>query len=190
MAKAPKYAHLKGRIPEAPTEKAAAVIAEMKEFASRTIVELTALYNAEEIVSDDLASKVAKSDAKMKALEALIRGHIKQQGLEAVTASGFHWGENVEPYPVCEDPAAIKKYFRDHGMEDQLELKSTELATRLKTFVKEEAAANELDIQIKEVDDPEAPGGKREVTEVRSKIPGVKVFLAHKLSRTKSSKGA
>lgn len=186
MAKAPKYAHLKGRIPEAPTEKAAAVIEQMKAYASLTIVELTAEYNKIESEGEDLKKKVAVHSAKDKALEALIRGHLKQQGIEAVTASGFNWGENVEPYPICEDRDQIKKYFKDNGMEDQLELNGTELATRLKSFVKEEAAANELTIEVKEIDDPEAPGGKREVTEVRSKIPGVKVFLATKLSRTKA----
>jgi hypothetical protein len=68
-----------------------------------------------------------------------------------------------------------------------LTLKAGELATRLKTLVKEEAQNNELQIETKDVVDPDT-GETRQVTEVRSKIPGVKVFLKNSLSRVKSSK--
>lgn len=184
---ASKYARFKGKIPEREeTEREAEVSAKLEEWKSEPLDTLTAMYNAGANRTKELTQSVKVLKAGMDALEILIRKRLDDVGADAVTTNGYTWSEKFEPYPQAEDPAEIRKYFEEHDMADQLELTVTELAGRLKKHVKAEAEANELRIDTEEVDDPTAPGGKREVTVVRSQIPGVKVFLKGGLTRNKA----
>jgi hypothetical protein len=190
MAHKPKYEHLKNSIPRQQTERSAAVEALLKEWSLDSISTITERYNLVNHQAARITAIAARLGVRAAALEILIKKRLEADDSDGIIVNGYTWSENVEPLPVCEDPDAIVKYFKEHEMEDQLALNKGELANRLKNFVKDEALNNELEIVTVEVDDPEAPGGKRETTEVRSKIPGVKVFLKSKLSRVKSSKGA
>lgn len=183
---ASKYARLKGKIPERQTERDEALDEKLKECRQDPLVTLTEKYNAACVEADRLSSLVKTNNVACDALEILIRKKLDAEDADSVGMHGFTWSEKFEPYPVAEDPAAIVKYFKEHGLEDQLALSNTELASRLKKYVKEEALAGELVVETKQVDDPDAPGGSREVTEVRSRIDGVRVFLKGGLSRVKS----
>jgi hypothetical protein len=181
---ASKWAHLKGKVPErAPTARDVGLAEELKKIEETTIDVLTDEYNALWKESDDLAALAKANKLKMDAREIMIRKRLAAKGIDGAMVNGYTWTEKFEPYPVCEDPAAIVEYFRTHEMEDQLVLTNTELANRLKTFVKDEAARGELQIIT-------IPGenGEEDRTEVRSSVPGVKVFLKADLSRVKSSK--
>jgi hypothetical protein len=184
---ASKYEHLKGKIPEQPTARDTALTEALTLIESQTIADLTANYNALNEKSDELAAAVKVVNLQMDALEIVIRRRLDAQNADAVRISGYTWSEKFEPYPVCEDPAAIVAYFESHGMEDQLTLRNSELAARLKNFVKEEALAGGLQMTTKTVPDP-TTGVDSEIVEVRSSIPGVRVFLKGTLSRVKSSK--
>lgn len=185
---ASKYAGLRGKIPEQPTERDV----QFKELSAKrkgkTFGELTEEYNAVVEGLKKLAERTKAGNLLKTVLEVLLRESLDAQDADSVNANGYTWTPQFEPYPIAEDVDAIVKYFRENGMEDQLQLKASELATRLKSFVKDEALANELIIEIKTEVDP-STGEEVEIgRDVRSKIPGVRVFLASGLSRVKSSK--
>lgn len=181
---ASKWAHLKGQIPErAPTARDVALQEALQKIDAADIGQLTEEYNALWKESDDLAALVKANKLQMDAREILIRKRLAAKGIEGAMVNGYTWTEKFEPFPVCEDPAAIVNYFETHDMADQLKLTNTELASRLKSFVKDEAARGELQI----INIPGADG-EEDRTEVRSSVPGVKVFLKADLSRVKSSK--
>lgn len=184
---ASKYAGLKGKIPEQPTERDEKFKAETGARKGRTFGELAAEYNLIEDAMKKLAEKTKTGDLLKKVIEVLMRASLDAQNADSVNADGYTWTPQFEPYPIAENPTAIVKYFQENGMEDQLQLKSTELAGRLKNFVKEEALANELIIESRTEKDP-VTGEDVGVNEVRSKIPGVRVFLASGMSRVKSAK--
>lgn len=179
---ASKYAHLKGQVPtEEPSERDEVMTVLLAERESKTLGELTAEHNT---LSDEFDEKKRVLDAvglKIDACDILIRKNLAALDADSVSVNGRTWSTKFEPYPVAEDPSAIIKYFEEHHMTDQLVLKSSELASRLKAFVKEEAVNNELVITTKDVNGVQT-------TEVRSNIPGVKVFLKATLSRPKSAK--
>lgn len=184
---ASKYAGLKGRIPEEePTERAEDLKKALDDRKAKALTELTQEYNGLKLVAAKLAADVKANNVLLEALELLIRKAIDDSGADSAGFHGYTWAPKFEPYPVAEDPDAIVTYFKDNGLEDQLKLTATELAGRLKSYVKEEALANELTIEMKEIPAPDG-NGTIEVTEVRSKIPGVRVFLKGGLSRSKSS---
>lgn len=181
---ASKWGHLKGKVPERqPTVRDLGLAEELKKLDDVDINQLTDEYNALWKESDDLAALTKANKLKMDAREIMIRKRLAAKGIDGAMVNGYTWTEKFEPYPVCEDPAAIVEYFKEHGMEDQLALTTTELASRLKKFVKEEADRGELQITT-------VPGenGEDDTTEVRSSVPGVKVFLKADLSRVKSKK--
>jgi hypothetical protein len=180
-----KYATLKGQIPDEVTPRAAAVEAAMRARAGRSLAELTREYNEVQAEKAVLAEQMKALGYKDAALDLLIRKALEAEEADSISMNGFTWSENVEPYPVVllADVAEIEKYFRENGLESELNLSASEMATRLKRFIKEEAIANEL--TVVEVEQPD--GSKK--TEVRSKIPGVTVYLHKKLSRNKISKG-
>lgn len=188
---ASKYAGLKGRIPEQQSARDVALETAIEERKGKTVAELTEEFNAAKDQAALAATQAKVLKVKADALEILIRRKLDADEADAIRINGYTWSETFEPYPICDDIDLVLEYLLnpENGMADQLKLKSSELAERLKNHVKEEALANELIIEQKEVDDPTAPGGKREVTEVRSRIPGVKVYLKPGLSRVKS-KGA
>ncbi len=186
---ASKYAKLKGKVPEQPTERDEALDENIKTWKDDPAGSLTERYNAAVMEGARLASLVKTNKYVIDALEILIRRKLDAEDAESLGMHGYTWSETFEPYPVAADPAAIVKYFNEHGLGDQLVLSNSELASRLKKYVKEESMENELVVKTIMVDDPEAPGGQREVTEVWSRIPGVRVFLKGGLSRVKS-KGA
>lgn len=185
---ASKYAGLKGKIPEQPTERDEVFRRETAKRADKTVGELTEEYNTVQDAIARLAEKTKTGNLLKRVLEVLIREKLDAQDADSINASGYTWTPQFEPYPIAEDVDAIVKYFQENGMEDQLQLKASELATRLKSFVKDEALANELIIEIKTEVDP-ATGEEVEIgRDVRSKIPGVRVFLGSGLSRVKSNK--
>lgn len=188
---ASKYAGLKGRIPEQFSARDVALDAAIEERKGKSVAELTVEYNQAKDAAAEMTIKAKTLKVKADALEILIRRKLDAEDADAIRINGYTWSETFEPYPVCDDIDAVLEYLQnpDNGMADQLRLKSSEIGERLKNHVKEEALANELVIDTKMVDDPSAPGGQREVTEVRSRIPGVKVYLKPGLSRVKS-KGA
>lgn len=188
---ASKYAGQKGRIPEQQSARDQALDQAIAERLPKTVAELTKEYNETKDAAAEMTIKAKALKVKADALEILIRRKLDAEDADAIRINGYTWSETFEPYPVCDDIDAVLEYLQnpDNGMADQLRLKSSEIGERLKNHVKEEALANELIIDTKIVDDPSAPGGQREVTEVRSRIPGVKVYLKPGLSRVKS-KGA
>jgi hypothetical protein len=189
MPLASKYAGLKGRIPEAPqTPRAADIAGKLNDWKDESISSLTEMFNGASAASAALAAEVKKVNATLEALEILIRQKLEALEGDAISVNGYTWSPKFEPYPVCDNPQAVVQYFRENDMESELVLTNTELASRLKTYIKEEALNNELQITTREEVDP-ITGDIREVPEVRSKIPGVKVFLKPGLSRAKS-KGA
>lgn len=184
---ASKWAHLRGKVPVEKTERQQDVEDKLKELGAKSINELTKIYNDKVAEIKDLAKKAKELKVSSDAAEILILKKLDAERAEAFRINSYTWSETFEPYPIAEDPVAIVKYFVDHGMADQLKLTTTELAGRLKTFVKAEADANELQIETKEEPGPDGPVT---VTIVRSQIPGVRVFLKAGLSRVKSGKGA
>lgn len=185
---ASKYVGTKGKIPQQQTARDQALDTAIEERRGKSVAELTAEFNKAKEEAAEAAIKAKALKVKADALEILILRKLDADDADAIRINGYTWSETFEPYPVCDDIDAVLEFLQnpENGMADQLKLKSSELAERLKNHVKQEALANELIVEVKEVDDPEAPGGKREVTEVRSKIPGVKVFNKHGLSRVKS----
>lgn len=183
-----KYAGLRGRVPEQQTERDIELQVRLEEWEGQTLAELTASFNQFTQHLQAATEKVKGINLSLEACEILIREKLDALEGDAITVNGYTWSPKFEPYPVCEDPAAIIKYFEEHNMKDQLLLKSSELASRLKNFVKEEALNGELIVETKTVPDPET-GEERTINDVRSQIPGVKVFLKGSLSRVKS-KGA
>lgn len=149
----------------------------------RPLRALTTEYNDLIEQADKVAEQAASLKVQTDALEAVIMETLEGQDLDGVRQVGFTWSTSCEPYPVPEDLGAIVEFMRQNGMEAQLELKKSELAARLKSFVKDEALNNEL--QIVEQTDPDT-GETYNV--VYSQIPGVRVFLKESLSRTKSTK--
>lgn len=185
---ASKYAHLRGVVPSEPTERDEAFAAEHGKFKGLPIKTLMTRYNETKKTVEQRTSDLKESKLTLDVIDALIRQGLKDTGADAMSAEGFTWSASYEPYPIAEDPAAIVEYFMTHGMEDQLKLKASELAARLKNHVKEESLNNELVIGTRTVPDPET-GEPKEVPDVRSQIPGVRVYLDESLSRVKSGKG-
>lgn len=179
---ASKYAGLKGKIPVELTPRQENVQREYAERKDRTFAQLAEEYNKLDADRAELARKAAGIKAKADAIEDLMREALDGMDADKIVTQGYNWSDCPEPYPVVEDIDAIVKYFNEHEMGDQLTLKKTELATRLRSFVKEEALANELIVTT--VEDPVTHETR---TEVRSNIPGVKVFLKPSLSRTKAA---
>ncbi len=181
---ASKYAALAGTVPENETEREEAVNKHLLLWETSTLPELTSMHNTESVLKADLSAKHDAVKARVDALEILIRKALNALEAESISMNGRTWSNKYEPFAVAEDPAAIVQYFKDHNMEDQLALSNSELAARLKAFVKNEALAGELKVET--VPDP-ATGGTK--VEVRSQIPGVLVFLKPGLSHPKSGKG-
>lgn len=182
---ASKYAGLKGKIPGEPTVHEKALLEELATLDKKQAAELTALFNTATAAGAELAAQVAKNALRLKALKLTILKRIDESGGDGFKGmNGFTWTESFEPYPSCDNPAAVIEYFKEHGMEDQLLLKASEINSRVENFVKEEGLRGELRIETEKVSDPET-GEEREVQVVRSKIPGVKVYLDTKLSRVK-----
>lgn len=184
---ASKYAGLKGRIPEQEkplTDRSQAIIKEMADYKDKQLTELAAAYNVVDAQMEEAAKVVTAFKHRKDALEILIRKMIDAQNIEKIGLDGFTWSNGYEPFPVADDPALAIQYFKDNGMEDQLKLTASEIADRLKKHVKEEALANELEITEVTIDGPDGP---ITTTVVRSRVPGVKVFLKPSLSRVKST---
>lgn len=188
---ASKYAHLRGKIPEQqapPSEKSLKLIELQKVIVDRSFLNLTAEYNAKDKVVNGLKGDLKDAELELEAVELLIREQLDAEGTDGVRINGFTWSEGCEPYPslLARDTSGVVDYFKENGMEQELELKASELASRLKNFVKEEALAGDLIIEEKVVTDD--LGEEHTVSEVHSRIPGVKVFLKKTLSRVKSGK--
>jgi hypothetical protein len=172
---------------EMAKRQAQAATADKPAQAARTLAELTEEYNALDKAIDDLEGQVAEKKIQRDAVDALIRKGIDGLESDGIKLNGFTWSEKCEPYAICEDPSKIVEYLKTNDMESALALKNSELIDRIKTIVREEAENNELLIEEKELTDP-ATGETYTVQEVRSHVPGVRVFLKHGLSRVKSKK--
>ena len=185
MAKGGKYAGLKGKIQVQDKEQISAEAqAELAPREKFQLPELIAEYNKVETEIRALNAQLKPRGFILRALDVLIRRGLSGQDASSIGMQGFVWGTNVEPYPSADDPAAVKKYFRENGLAELLELTPSELAGRLTKIVKEEAENNELRVVEEVVKDP-VTGEEHSVQVTRSKVPGVKVFLAEKLSRNK-----
>lgn len=183
---ASKYAGLQHTIPQEPTERDAAIEALLEEHGNDAIAALITKYNLGKVKAAEQAAATKTHGQYMTAIDILIRRKLDAEDADAITVQGFNWSEIYEPYPQAEDPEAIVKYFLEHDMGDQLKLTKTELASRLKNHVKNEATNNELVVtEVEQID--KTTGETKMVKEVRSNIPGVKVFLKASLSRTKAS---
>jgi hypothetical protein len=183
-AKKPRqYSNLKGNVPEEPTPRQAALQEALDTRATKTIAELTEEFNRKAAEAASLSTQAKALGNEVDALEILIRRRLKEAELESADVNGFVWTETCEPYPslLAADAPSIIEYFKNNGFEDLLQLKTAEVTERLKGIVKDEAKAGEL--EIVEIDN----GDGTTRTEVRSTIPGVKVFLKYKLSRTKGA---
>lgn len=189
---ASKYAGLKGKIPEGvkePSERETAISKIIEERRDLSITQLIQEYNEVTEAKETAANIIKRLNLRLEALGRRIRERMDAENLDGVKADGYTWTPTFEPYPVvlANDVPGIVQYFKDHGMEEQLALKASEVAARLVSFVKEEAMNNELEIGTREVPDPQT-GALIEIPDVRSKIPGVRVFLKAELSRVKSGK--
>lgn len=187
---ASKYASLRGKIPEQPeppSEKQQKIAEVQARYTDRSFLNLTAEFNRLQTTSDAAADNLKAINLELEAVERLIQEQLDAEGADSIRMNGYTWSGSCTPYPSAEDPAAIITYFKENGLEDQLTLKATELASRLKSFVKEEALANELVIEVKTFIDPNT-GEESQYNDVRSHIPGVRVFLKNSLSRVKSGK--
>lgn len=199
---ATKYGHLRGTIPEVPTERDQAFTAALDEVChvarggeepspvarkDKTLWELTAEFNLLDVEIAEKARAVKALELKRDACELLIRRKIEADSADNVTMNGYTWTPKADPYPAgVEDQGKLVDYFLNNGMKDLLSVH----ASRLASIVKEEALANELVVEVKKVPDP-ATGQETEVREYRSgRLPGVKVYLKPALGRVKSSKGA
>lgn len=180
---ASKYAALKGKIPKEPTERDVKFVQAMVERKSKSFSELAQEFNTTEAVMAKLATKTAELKLKLSVIAALMEDRLECEDADSITTQGRTWGISYEPYPQAEDPEKIVEYFNENGMAAQLLLNKTELAARLVTFVKEEAANNELVIETETVEGPDGPIEKQVV---KSKIPGVRVFLWSGLSKAKA----
>lgn len=181
-----KFAGLKGTIPvDEPDITDEALLKLLQEREAKTLDELTREFNG---LEDDLALhavQTARLGLRAKALDILLRKKLAAENADAVTMHGYVWGVNVEPYAsvLAKDIPTVEQYFRDHDMLDLLELKTSEIASRLKNFVKDEAENNLLNVEEETV---ELPGGELTVKRtVTSQIPNVRVFLKPTLSRKK-----
>jgi hypothetical protein len=185
---ASKYAHLKGQIPIEEVIYSPEVAAFMKEYAELdpTPGERAKRYNTLNAEAVEMAGKVKVLNQKLEAAEANMLQSVDSNGIDSIKADGYTWTPTFEPYPSCEDPEAIVKYLKRKKMGSMLVLKVSELASRLRQLVKDEAANNELRIDVVSETDP-ITGEVKERRIVRSRVPGVKVFLKAKLSRVKSS---
>lgn len=185
---ASKYAHLKGQIPVEEIVYSPEVTAFMAAFAVEDLNDgdRAKRFNTLTNESIELSKQVKVLSNKLDAAEANMLKGLDANGTEAVKADGYTWTPTFEPYPSCEDPEAIVKYLKRKKMGSMLVLKVSELASRLRSLVKDEAVNNELRITIDEYTDP-ATGEVKQRRTVRSRVPGVKVFLKAKLSRVKSS---
>lgn len=182
---ASKYAGLKGKIPVQQTEREEAIQKIIDEHKDDEIAAIGAAYNDRAMEAAALAVKVRDVANHLEAYDILLRQKLDGLDGEGIIMHGYTWSPKYEPYPVCEDPDAIVKYFEDHEMADQLVLTKTELANRLKSFVKEEALNGELIVEPRTVVDP-TTGEERIVNDVKSQVPGVRVYLKESLSRVKS----
>ena len=185
---ASKYAALKGKIPGEQTKRDVALLKEIERLEGLKLTpgDLAADFNRVKTTLEAHAEAGKKIAVELEARKLLILHRIDADNSEGFKADGFTWSESFEPYPVCEDPAAAIEYFKTNGMEDLLLLKASEVNSRVENFVKDEALRGELTIEeVEQVD--EATGETRTVQVVKSKIPGVKVYLDTKLSRVKST---
>ena len=189
---ATKYAALRGRIPteEKPKTPKDLKIEELQDkYVDRSLLNLTAEYNRLDAKAAEEKAVLDATTLERDALDQLIQEQLDAQGADSVSMNGFTWSPGCEPYPsvAVKNLDEVKEYFNTHGMAAQLELTATEMAERLKTIVKEEALANELTIEEVPFVDPQT-GEEKTKTEVRSRVPGVKVYLKTSLSRRKSTK--
>lgn len=183
---ASKYASLKGKIPELPresSEREKAIAAEIIEFGDQPFEWLTATFNSRRIAKDRAEEAVEQADIKLEAVQRAILSKLDTESLDAIKANDYTWSGKTEPYPVVEDNAKLVAHFIDNHQEDML----TMHWMRLKGIVREEALANELVIEEKTIVDQQT-GKEITYNDVRSQIPGVRVFLKPSLSRVKSGK--
>lgn len=182
---ASKYAGLRGKIPVQKTDREEAIEKIYQEHKDDEIAVIAAAYNDRVAQATELAARAKIVANHLEAYDILLREKLDALGGDGISMHGYTWSPKTEPYPVCDDPEQIVKYFTEHEMADQLVLTKTELASRLKSFVKEEALNGELIVEPKTVTDPDT-GEERIVNEVRSQVPGVRVFMKESLSRVKS----
>ncbi len=184
MARGGKYANLRGTIPELPTERDEVITAALAERAGKSITELTFEYNQTYDHIKALADESKPLERLRDALQILIREHVIASGQDFMGINGYTWTPSGTPFPIAASPEKIVQYFKDHDMEDQLQLSKSELVARVTTFVKDEAAAGLL--EIREVEETNATTGEvQKVSKVFSRIPGVEVFLKPALGRAK-----
>lgn len=218
MAKKPakKYEHLKGTVPAVPdvapgtdrredairafmdgNPRAQAMeraVAEGRELTPREAAfpegprntwsadDLTREYNALEETKKKIGAAEWAVKVQLDANERLIRKAIEGLGADKITINGYTWSPSSQPYPSVDDPAALVQHYIDNGLQSML----TVHPSRVLSHVKEEIEANTLKIEVKEGAGPEG----EDVTEVRSNLPGVKVYLAPSMSRRKSGAAA
>lgn len=180
-----KYSGLKGKVPFVPTVRDDAFRMGIEEESVLTLLELTKKYNAVALEGSELAKKTKANNLKKDVLEFLIRGRIDELGEDNVPSmNGYTWTPTSVPIAVVDDLPAVVKYLSEHEeMKDLLILKPSEISSRVSNFVKNEAVTDQLQIITKT--DPETG---EDVTEVRSTIPGVAVYLKPDLSRVVSKR--
>lgn len=182
---ASKYAGLKGKVPQEQTPREANILRGMETRMRMSFAELATEHNTLKTRQAKLADYAKRLKQQIDAIELLMQDRLNAENHDRITTTGFNWSISYEPYASAENPEEIVKYFREHNMEAQLELSKTELASRLKTFVKEEALNNELTIEEVEEVNPQTGETFKKIV-AKSKIPGVKVFLASEISKTKA----
>jgi hypothetical protein len=210
-----KYEHLKGTVPEVPqvapgidkradairafqdgnprAQAMEAAVREGRELTAKeaafpegprkdwTVDQLTREYNALEETDKKVSQMAAILSIQMEANERLIGQKIQASGADRVTINGFTWSPNSQPFPSVDDSTALVKHYIDNNLTAMLSVHHS----RVLSTVKEEIEANTLQVVIKE---KAGPNGE-DVTEIRSNLPGVKVFLKPCMSRTKASVG-
>ena len=180
-----KYANLRNSIPEIPSARDHAIEGYLHDYEGMTLNALTGAYNEINDGMDVLETQIKALVLQREAVSILIRQRLASENLDGATINGYTWTDKPSPHPVVDDPTAVVDHFLQQGQKDMLSVHYQRLAS----IVKEEARNNELDITVTTEVNPDT-GEEVETTEVRSRIPGVRVYLRPGLSRVKSSKGA
>lgn len=179
-----KYQSLRGTIPEEPTERDQAFMDVTSSYEGKTVDELTAAYNDLEVAAGVITRIAKQFKIEADVLETLIRKGIEAASAENMSINGYTWTPKYEPYPRVSDKSGLIDYFIEQDMKDMLGV----MDGKIKSFVKEEIAENELTIEI--VAGIDQDGNPTEKKEVHSALPGVLVYLKPDLGRVKSTRGA
>lgn len=182
---ASKWSTLKGKLPEVPEDSTRLDLlhAEQDKHSGKPLVELTKEYNSRRDELNAIKEREKELNLEVEALERLIVKALNDSGSDIWRGNGYSFSESVEPYPSVQNSADVVRWVKENGMEDLLTLNYQ----RLSSIVKEHITEGNVDIET-EVLGRDAEGNEITRETIKTKIPGVNVFLKSGLSRRKAGK--